>query len=39
MDIDRTDQRILALLSKNARMTNKELSHEVGLALQVCMNG
>lgn len=32
MDTDRTDQRILALLSNNARMTNKELSHEVGLA-------
>ncbi|MBE1282846.1 MAG: winged helix-turn-helix transcriptional regulator [Rhodobacteraceae bacterium] len=32
MDIDRTDRRILALLSKDARMTNKELSHEVGLA-------
>lgn len=29
--IDRTDRRILALLSKNARMSNKELSHEVGL--------
>lgn len=32
MDIDRTDRRILALLSNDARMTNKELSHEVGLA-------
>ncbi|WP_412552593.1 Lrp/AsnC family transcriptional regulator [Shimia sp. MIT1388] len=32
MELDRTDRRILALLSKNARMTNKELSHEVGLA-------
>ncbi|MBO9451555.1 Lrp/AsnC family transcriptional regulator [Tropicibacter sp. R16_0] len=32
MEIDRTDQRILALLSKDARITNKELSHEVGLA-------
>ncbi|MFS4580002.1 Lrp/AsnC family transcriptional regulator [Phaeobacter sp. C3_T13_0] len=32
MDIDRTDRRILSLLSKDARMTNKELSHEVGLA-------
>ena len=32
MDVDRTDQRILALLSNDARMTNKELSFEVGLA-------
>lgn len=32
MNIDRTDRRILALLSNNARMSNKELSHEVGLA-------
>ena len=32
MDIDRIDQRLLALLSKNARMTNKELAYEVGLA-------
>ena len=32
MDIDRIDRRILALLSKNARMTNKELAHEVSLA-------
>nr|WP_321525284.1 Lrp/AsnC family transcriptional regulator [uncultured Cohaesibacter sp.] len=32
MSIDRTDRRILALLSKNARMTNKELAYEVGLA-------
>ncbi|WP_162930164.1 Lrp/AsnC family transcriptional regulator [Pseudophaeobacter sp. EL27] len=32
MDIDRTDRRILALLSKDARITNKELSHAVGLA-------
>ncbi|WP_198662803.1 Lrp/AsnC family transcriptional regulator [Cohaesibacter intestini] len=32
MNIDRTDRRILALLSNNARMTNKELSFEVGLA-------
>jgi len=32
MTIDRTDRRILALLSKNARMTNKELAFEVGLA-------
>lgn len=30
--IDRIDQRILALLSNNARMTNKELSYAVGLA-------
>ncbi|CUK04079.1 Regulatory protein AsnC [Ruegeria denitrificans] len=32
MDIDRTDRRILALLSNDARKTNKELSHDVGLA-------
>ncbi len=32
MSIDRIDRRILALLSKDARITNKELSHEVGLA-------
>lgn len=30
--IDRTDRRILALLSKNARMSNKELAHAVGLS-------
>lgn len=30
--IDRTDRRILALLSKNARMSNKELAGEVGLS-------
>ncbi|MCG8491259.1 MAG: Lrp/AsnC family transcriptional regulator [Sneathiellales bacterium] len=30
--IDRTDQQILALLSKNARMSNKEIAHDVGLA-------
>ncbi len=32
MAIDRTDQRILALLSKNARMSNKELAHAVDLS-------
>nr|WP_321981233.1 Lrp/AsnC family transcriptional regulator [uncultured Cohaesibacter sp.] len=32
MAVDRTDRRILALLSKNVRMTNKELAYEVGLA-------
>jgi len=30
--IDRTDHQILALLSKNARISNKEIAHEVGLA-------
>lgn len=30
--IDRTDRRILALLSNNARMSNKEISAEVNLA-------
>lgn len=30
--IDRTDRQILALLSKNARMTNKELAHAVSLS-------
>ena len=32
MAIDRTDQRILALLSKNARISNKELAHAVALS-------
>lgn len=32
MAIDRTDKRILALLSNNARMSNKEIANEVGLA-------
>ncbi|MEL7468911.1 MAG: AsnC family protein [Pseudomonadota bacterium] len=31
MEIDRTDRRILALLWKNARISNKELAAEVGL--------
>ena len=31
-EIDRTDRSILALLSKNARISNKELSHSVGLS-------
>ena len=30
--LDRTDHRILALLSKNARMSNKELAHAVDLS-------
>lgn len=30
--IDRTDRQILALLSKNARMSNKELANAVGLS-------
>lgn len=30
--IDRTDRRILGLLSKNARMSNKELASAVGLS-------
>ncbi|WP_169054206.1 Lrp/AsnC family transcriptional regulator [Nitratireductor sp. XY-223] len=30
--LDRTDRRILALLSKNARMSNKELAHAVELS-------
>ena len=32
MSIDRIDRRILTILSNNARMTNKELAFEVGLA-------
>lgn len=32
MDLDRTDRRILALLSKNVRMTNKELADAVKLS-------
>ena len=32
MNIDRTDQQILAMLSKNARMSNKELAAAVDLA-------
>lgn len=31
-DIDRIDRQILAFLSNKARMSNKELAHEVGLA-------
>lgn len=32
MDLDRTDRHILALLSKNVRITNKELANAVGLS-------
>lgn len=32
MPLDRTDHEILALLTKNARMSNKELASAVGLA-------
>lgn len=32
MELDRTDRRILALLSKNVRMTNKELADAVELS-------
>lgn len=32
MDLDRTDRQILALLSKNVRMTNKEIAGAVGLS-------
>lgn len=32
VDLDRTDRRILALLSKNVRITNKELADAVGLS-------
>ncbi len=32
MDLDRTDRRILALLSKNVRMSNKELADAVKLS-------
>lgn len=32
MDLDRTDRQILALLSKNVRISNKELAAAVGLS-------
>lgn len=32
MEIDRTDRSILALLSKNARISNKELAARIGLS-------
>lgn len=32
MDLDRTDRQILAMLSKNVRITNKELADAVGLS-------
>ncbi|MEM8838320.1 MAG: Lrp/AsnC family transcriptional regulator [Pseudomonadota bacterium] len=32
MELDRTDRRLLALMSKNARITNKELAAAVNLA-------
>lgn len=34
--LDRTDRRILALLQKNARLSNKELAARVGLAPSSC---
>ncbi|MCP3916671.1 MAG: Lrp/AsnC family transcriptional regulator [bacterium] len=35
-DLDRIDRRILARLQKDARITNKELAAEVGLAPSTC---
>lgn len=35
-DLDRIDRRLLALLQKKARMTNKELAAQVGLAPSSC---
>lgn len=36
MEIDRIDSEILALLQKNARLSNKELAAAVGLAPSTC---
>ena len=36
-DLDRTDLRILGLLQNNARVSNKELAAEVGLAESSCL--
>jgi DNA-binding Lrp family transcriptional regulator len=36
-DLDRIDRRILSLLSKDARMTNKDLAGEVGLSQSACL--
>jgi DNA-binding Lrp family transcriptional regulator len=36
-EIDRTDARILALLQKNARLSNKELAARIGLAPSSCL--
>ena len=36
MDLDRTDRQILARLQKDARLLNKQLSAEVGLAASSC---
>jgi len=35
-DIDRTDIEIIRLLQKNARLSNKELANEVGIAASTC---
>lgn len=36
MQLDRTDRRILALLQNNARLMNKQIAAEVGLAPSSC---
>ena len=36
MRLDRTDTEIIALLQKNARLTNKELAAQIGLAPSSC---
>ncbi len=35
--MDRTDIKLLALLRKNARLSNKELASDVGLAESTCL--
>lgn len=36
-EFDRIDRRILALLQKNARITNKDLARDVGVAPSTCL--
>lgn len=36
-DLDRIDRKILTLLAKDARITNKDLAHEVGLSQSACL--
>ena len=35
--LDRTDYKIVALLRKNARLSNKEVARQVGLAPSTCL--
>lgn len=37
IEVDRIDREILALLAKDARMTNKELAETVGLSQSACL--